>query len=364
LPAIEPLTLAVDMDVRYVSIYRVVGLIGLPNDADVELFPACALGGRALLTVNREPYYLHLRRRKSFGIMIAQTLAGGGSQVDASARARFDAIFARTVIRQSVGYDSPLLVVEVSDTIPNPNWEGVIDLGDFSFKANVFAEAKALLAARATEILEASVAGLSLALPPSATPTIETCGTVVFALERETQRLLYLLDVTGSITMTFSTSASDDVIDEAAAYTRSLSKDVALESVVRLLSQSLQVSDNLQAFLTAWAGLEVFISKTFKDTYEARIYSSLTGAAAPSAAPFMKRLRDVMKDKYNISDKFVVVASMLNPIDADADIESFQDLKKQRDGVHNMRAAPQSLNTDSARTLLRKYVRLYLTANG
>jgi hypothetical protein len=83
--------------------------------------------------------------------MIAQTIVGGGSQVDASARARFDAIFARTVIRQSVGYDSPLLVVEVSDTIPNLNWEGVIDLGDFCFKADAFVEAKVLLAARPRE---------------------------------------------------------------------------------------------------------------------------------------------------------------------------------------------------------------------
>jgi hypothetical protein len=90
----------------------------------------------------------------------------------------------------------------------------------------------------------------------------------------------------------------------------------------------LQATDNLQAFLTAWAGLEVFIGKTFRDTYKARIYSNLTGAAAPSAAPFMKRLRDVMKGKYNIGDKFVLVASFLSPIDADADIKSFQELKE------------------------------------
>jgi hypothetical protein len=349
------------MDLRYVSIHSVVGLIGLPNDADVVLLPAA--DGRALLSVDRKRYYLHLRRCQSFHYMIMQGLTGGGKgEISADARARFDAIFSTTVIRGSHSDDRPLLVIEVSGTIPNPALEGVIDFGDFSFKANAFPEAKVLLARRAKELLEAAVAGLSLVV--RGTPTIATVGDVTLAMEPETARLLYSLDVTGSVTMTEATSVSKETIDQAVAYTKGLSKDIALESVVRLLSQSLQATDNLQAFLTAWAGLEVFVSKTFKDTYEMRIYSSLTGAAAPSAAPFMKRLRKVMKDKYNILDKFIVVASFLNAIDADEDIKSFQALKKQRDSVHNMRVAPSSLNTDSARRLLRKYIALYLTANG
>jgi hypothetical protein len=141
----------------------------------------------------------------------SQTLTGGGSgQVGTDARPRFDAIFSQTVIRESHGNDRPLLVVEVSDTIPNPDLDRLFDLGDFGFVPKAFGLAKAMLAARAKEILDAAVAGLSLALPPSATPIIETVGTVTFALEPGTERLLYSLDVTGSATMTLATSVSNE----------------------------------------------------------------------------------------------------------------------------------------------------------
>jgi hypothetical protein len=113
--------------------------------------------------------------------------------------------------------------------------------------------------------------------------------------------------------------------------------------------------------LTAWAGLEVFTNKTFKDAYEPLAFATITDASPPARKPFITRLRDVMKDKYNIRDKFVVVASELDVADANADIELFKDVKDQRDAVHDMSVAPDALPTYRATHLLRKYLRLHLT---
>jgi hypothetical protein len=348
-------SVAVEMDVQYLSIHEVLGLIGLPNDADVELLPAGGLGARAFLTVDRERYCLHLRRCISVGTIIVQQLVTGG-QVGEDARVRFDAVFSQT----TVGGDNPLLVVEATDTIQRPNLERLADFGDFGFQLKIFDQCP--LAARGKKTFEAAVAGLSLALPPRATSSVKTLGAVAFGLEPGTQRPLYSLDPTISVSARVTTFPSGDIINEAAEYAKVLTNDAALESVVRLLSQSLLTSDTLQAFLTAWARLEVLIAKTFEDTYEARFYSPMIDAATSASGPLVNELRKLLKGKYNIRDKFVIVASSVNDADAVEDIKSFKALKKQRDGIHAMRTAPQSLHTDAVQTLLRKYLRLHLKA--
>jgi hypothetical protein len=325
-----------EMDLKHLSIYSVVGLIGLPNSTDVYLISKP--GECAILTVNREQYYVHFRRKAAF--------------------------VSNTAFPEWGSVDCPLLVVEAlgSTTTEGADWKAdrLVECGDFGFVVNRLGLDAALLAERCKPTLQAAVAGISLALPPNITPTIEHVGDITFAIEPETLRPLYSVVVSGSATLVLAASTSTTILEDAANYAGSLSKDDLLQSVVRLLSQSLQTHDNLLAFLSAWGGLEIFIQKTFKSTYEQQIYSRLTGAAAAAAAPFMKRLRDVMKDKYNIRDKFVVIASSLNNIDADADIQLFQQLKAQRDGVHEMRFSSSSLDPDKVRTLLRKYLRLHL----
>jgi hypothetical protein len=70
----------------------------------------------------------------------------------------------------------------------------------------------------------------------------------------------------------------------------------------------------------------VFLDKTFKSTYESGIFATIEGAATPSAGPFIERLREVMNGKYNIRDKFIVIASALAEVDADEDIKAFKQL--------------------------------------
>ena len=63
------------MNIRYLSFHPVIGIIGLPGDADVELLPAKPSGAHAIL-MQKGVYFEHLRRRKAFGATIAQGLMG------------------------------------------------------------------------------------------------------------------------------------------------------------------------------------------------------------------------------------------------------------------------------------------------
>jgi Pentapeptide repeats (8 copies) len=88
--------------------------------------------------------------------------------------------------------------------------------------------------------------------------------------------------------------------------------------------------------------------------------TTLRDASPPARAPFITRLRDVMKDKYNIRDKFIVIASELDIADANSDIELFIRAKDKRDAIHKMSVPPEALPIHEARHLLRKYLELHL----
>lgn len=88
------------------------------------------------------------------------------------------------------------------------------------------------------------------------------------------------------------------------------------------------------------------------------IYDTLNRATAATA--FVSRLRNVMKGKYSIRDKFVVIASILNAAAADIDINRFGELKRERDGIHEMAPGHSGYSVAPTQDLLRKYLRLHL----
>ncbi len=351
---------ATRMNVYHLSIHRVPGIIELPGSADVELVPVSSeTRSRAFLTMNRGPHYLHLRRIAAIGRSIHNKFSGREAQAG-SPEEQFARILAGIQIQEGVHFDSPLLIAEATGTIENVALDKVNLLGEIGFGANLFDDAN--LAAHAKQAIEVAVTGLALALPIGEFREVETLGSVSYLVDPSTNRIVYSLGsnfikASGRV----STSVTAETLATAAQFATNLRGDTRLGTVGRLLSQSSLATDNLTAFLTAWAGLEVFTNKTFKDAYEPLVFTTLEDASPAARKPFIDRLRDVMTDKYNIRDKFVVIASELDMADADADIESFKDVKKQRDAVHDMSVVPDALPTGRARNLLRKYLRLHLT---
>ena len=97
---------------------------GLPDDADVELVPSDKDGvARAFLTVNRDAYYLHLRRMQAIARIISNRFSGR-RDLGLSAEEEFNGILSATQIADGLYADSPLLIVEVADELcllPGPS---------------------------------------------------------------------------------------------------------------------------------------------------------------------------------------------------------------------------------------------------
>lgn len=145
-------------------------------------------------------------------------------------------------------------------------------------------------------------------------------------------------------------------------YAKRLSDDDGLDKVLNQLIQSLSKdNDEFRAFLAAWTALEIFVSSVFKQTYEQQWFDKLANATPPSAKAYFDSLKEVMNSRHKLTDKFVVLASLLNPEAADDDLMLFKKLKRRRDlTFHGSDDLASSYPTDSIQELLTKYLRLHL----
>lgn len=144
-----------------------------------------------------------------------------------------------------------------------------------------------------------------------------------------------------------------------------LSKGRSHTDVIRLLSRSMDLtSDTLLSFLSAWAAFEIFISKTFKE-YEGLIFNDAGSSPIPAHPEVIRRVREVMSDKFRLTDKFAIIAGVLNKNDVDADLKAFSSLKGLRDKLfHGQEIDIRNLPCETTRNLASKYLRLHLALVG
>jgi hypothetical protein len=141
-----------------------------------------------------------------------------------------------------------------------------------------------------------------------------------------------------------------------------ITRQRTFERVVRLLNASFQSPDDpLRAFMSAWSALEILVQKLFTD-YERSFFQHLEDAERPAAQrAYIARVREVMRDKYRLADKFSLVASQLSPTTCDEDSAVFGAAKSQRDDLlHGQDINEQSLPSRAVQDLARRYLQMHL----
>lgn len=178
----------------------------------------------------------------------------------------------------------------------------------------------------------------------------------------ETGKPVYSISFEMSADISVSTPVTPEAAARIAARYASLNQENDLDSVERLFSQMAeQGSDRLKAFLSGWAALEILVAKSFK-AYEQIFLSPFTDADQASLRErFLLRVKDVMKDKYRLTDKFIAVTAVLFPSidheEAKECYEMFCALKKVRDSIfHGEPFSEKDLPIDELSKLLRRYV--------
>lgn len=214
---------------------------------------------------------------------------------------------------------------------------------------------------------------LALALDTSPPGSFTALSSGVY-LTTDEGKAIYSLSYRAYAEVVLVTRLREETLGRILARYQRLRHRGGLERVQRLFVQMSDVRtdrlDRLRPFLWGWAALEILIAKAFK-LYEEEFLAPLTKADHPTLRErFLKRVRDVMKDKYRLADKFDVVSAVLFPNAPDSEVQDdgdkFRRLKGIRDSVyHGDDVSEWDLPVSELAELLRKYVLGYMeAANG
>jgi len=346
------------MKARYIEIYKLRGVLEVIGSERLELVSNGDC--RVYLTSQAPDETEHLRRRHACGIMLASSLMGEARMPGATPRQRFEAALARVRAPAGLEGDGLILVVDCLIDVPEPNSRHIVELGDLAIGLGLIGEDD--LQKRALVVRSAALTALALAGFEQPIGGGLLIGAVTLASDESDERPIYVVNPSASATVTVQQKLLPEQAHEAAEFAQALlALPSNLVNVPRLLALSEETGgDRLRCFLAAWAGLEIFTSAAFKP-YEADFMGAVQAAVPSGTAALVRRLQEVMSDKYRLADRFTIIASALSPEDADADLSVFRVLKKARDDfAHSMSSDPGALPLEDTQRLLRKYLRLHL----
>jgi hypothetical protein len=166
----------------------------------------------------------------------------------------------------------------------------------------------------------------------------------------------------GAVGVSVSRPLADDRVQAIGELYRLLSADKILQRVQKLIRSSFETEDDpLRSFLAAWSAFEIFVNKVF-GTYESFFFDGLLEEGYPEVQKkYLGRIREVMKDKYRLADKFAAVSFQLSPGTGDEDLKTVLQVKKVRDELsHGESVDEADLPVKPIRDLASKYLQLHV----
>ena len=347
--------------VRYVSVWKLRGgsklvtdknslLLARLNDPRIE----------AHVTTDPEPYFRHIDQSAAIGALFLKGLFAENKKGSIQERiaAEIEVIKNGRKERTSAGV---FLVLESIKNIPTPDFKIRRDTSEFAVCFDAVDKDEIRESFRPT--LDALLVALTLNLPSNADQLVEKTGEVIYLVDPAKETPVYSYTAKfGPARLSLAAQMTEDMITNAAKLVPTITGDKSIARTVSLLISSLnRGTDGLQTFVAAWTALEIFVNATFKARYEAEWFGIMKTGAPAAALPVFERLKNVMSDKYRLSDKFLIIASVLDDVGAPADAIKFGELKEIRDKLLHALETPQNLPTDAVQSMLVKYLKLHCT---
>lgn len=166
----------------------------------------------------------------------------------------------------------------------------------------------------------------------------------------------------GNADLTVASPMQPEAVESVAARFALFQASADLGSTLRLFADmACYKREPFRVFVSGWAALEILIKKTFKE-HEERFFGAMQIPHQPDmAALFLNRIRQSMGDRHNLVDRFMLVSSVLLPVqgaeEAAADLATFKKIKKQRDEIaHGAPFDERALPVIELNDLLMKYL--------
>jgi hypothetical protein len=346
------------MRYSYSSLYHIRGLSPASPPTDEEMFADAEQHGRAVLTSDPGQLGEQLDSSTALATMLLTGLIGGDKE-----SGTVDERLARQVqrLRDERANKFPsgvFLFFEASGRCTSITPQVEHDYGSFVLALDGLPKRE--IRNRHEPLVRKILAAIGLGLASVAGFKKISDATVFFTDEGKP---VYGFNFEGGIPeMLVSRRPSAEDLAATRQLVEKIAKDNALERVIRLLNESLEPDQGkLRKFLSAWMALEVFVNKSF-GMYAERFWDGFSAdVSAPIRERYLKRIHKVMRDKYKLLDKFVIISAELDPAEADTDIEIFQCGKKLRDQFsHGEVVDENALLVADVQGLVRKFLRLHV----
>lgn len=348
------------MQINYIGIWKLHGANGLAGNAEsFAIADNAADGVRATIVSNPAPYFHHIDR----SLALLDITAHGGLKIvvnSNSSQTLAERAAAIHASRKDLNLAGAYLVIERQARGGEINPALRRDADDFSVCFDGVDKKEVQSAVR--PFLTAVMSAVTMNLKENAERQFSKIGEVVFLTENDSAKPIYTFSYElGTPRVSVASPLDSEIAKSIARDAATMATDASLYSAARLLIGSLdRKTDALQAFLDAWTALEIFVNKTFSDRYEGHWHGFLSSDAPAAAAPILDKLRSTMRDKYRLSDKFLIIAATLTPDTADDDLKEFVRLKRHRDRMLHGEQVIGPYPTDAIQKLLERFMRLHL----
>lgn len=235
------------------------------------------------LTTDPEPHFEHIDRACALGDLLLRAIfTPGPTDQKAPLATLADMVQDLRVQRQKRLGKGVFVVFEGETSIENANFTARRDVEEFSVGFDAFDKKPVRTAFRSPT--ERFLVALNLSLPDGASRGFQKVGDVVYGVDSVTLKPFYSFSIVGNaVGMTLS-KVPDSFGVAAAALADRLQRCDYLGTPSRLLATSLdEDADKLEAFISAWTALEVFVNKLFKEHYHPE-WQNLLANGVPTSA--------------------------------------------------------------------------------
>jgi len=343
------------MKYKFISAHKIIGFSPPAEGKEKVIATYPEMRSEAILTYDLDDHLFHVDRARAVGLMMLKGFVGQVGEGSFGDRLERELAEIRETRKKDIG-SGVFLVYKSEGEVDSWNPRNSKELEGFTiaFEGTPKGPIRQVHQTQINGVLT------SFALGSDNVCGVEKIADGIYFIDNA-GKPAYSVDFKVSGSATVSTSLKLGVVEYVEKYAKVLSGHPELVDSARLLLQSLSdESDRLLSFLSIWSGLEIFVNKVFR-SYEVTMFpkdEKKTSNAVPE--PVVKRIREVMKDKYRIVDKFSMVSSLLAPDDAKADLAKIKIIKDIRDKLmHGGELELKALPIQDTQVLLRKYLRLH-----
>lgn len=342
------------MRYKFVAVYHLLGISPPPDDQEQIIAEYSSTNAKGFIAYNLDKHLFEIDRATAVGNSLLKNLFGQAGEESIEKKLESEINDIQNNRNKNTGKGVFLIFEATGETDSfNPRTER--ELPDFIIAMDGIN--KQPIRAQYQHSIRGLLSSFSVSSKNFCGVKKVTDGVIFF---NKDNKPVYSISFNMSGKAIVSTSLNTKMLKSIKYFAKVFEDDKNLESVARLLSQSLnEESDELLSFLSIFSAIEIFVNKNFEFYKKCILVDN-----NKLNKSFMRFLKDAQKDerdKFTLVEKFSIISFDLSPDNVENYFKEFKPIKDVRDDlVHGKDISIPLLPTKDAQKLLRELLSLHI----